>query len=111
MAESDICSCIPSREAVHDAAVVRHLGDVVDAYETFCAYGHLSTAWKSLSIQLALYLKTHYFGRPNVETEIPFQMGLPYAAYLEQLVMIQLGYPASDAVIALLQVNEVLLPS
>jgi hypothetical protein len=104
-------SSVPSREAVRRAAVDHHLGDIFDAYETFCAYHHHENTWRALATQLALYLDSQYFSKPGVQTSLPFQLGISFASYLDQLETTQVLHLSSDAVIAILQTNKVLLPS
>jgi hypothetical protein len=70
-------------EAVRSAAANCHLRDLLVAYEAFCTHDRYEHTWNSLAIQLARYLRSNFF--PNVELSLPFQLGISFAFYLEQL--------------------------
>jgi hypothetical protein len=62
-------------------------------------------------MQLALFLQTQHLSRPGVALSLPFQLGISFAAYLEQLETTEVAHLASDAVTALFQTKGVLSSS
>jgi hypothetical protein len=83
------------------AAKQRHLSGVLDAYETFCAYGYRPESWKILAAHLTLYLKSDYPEKPRTEQPLTFRSKISFASYLGNLDNEQLGFLASGAVVAL----------
>jgi hypothetical protein len=79
----------------------RHLSGILDAYETFCAYGYRPESWKILATHLTLYLESDYPGKPRTKQSLAFRSKISFASYLENLDSEQLGFLASDAVVAL----------
>jgi hypothetical protein len=89
------------------AAEERCLSGVLDAYETFCAYGYFPDSWKLLAAHLTLYLESDYPAKPRTKQSLTFRSEISFASYLETLDDEQLGFLASDAVVALFHLTAV----
>lgn len=88
-----------------------HLRGVFDAYETFCACADHPHSWKVLAADLTLYLDSDYPEKPHSTQPLTFRSEISFASYLAKLDDAQLGYLASDAVVALFHTTAVFDPS
>jgi hypothetical protein len=91
-------------------AQASRLGDVLDAYETVCAFGYLPESWRTWTTHLAVYQDSMYFVDTDAKAKLNFRSETPLQIYLQQLFDFQLAHLASDAVTALFHATAVFAP-
>jgi hypothetical protein len=91
-------------------AQASRLGDVLDAYETVCAFGYLPESWRTWTTHLAVYQDSVYFVNSNANAKLNFRSEISLEVYLQQLFDFQLAHLASDAITALFQATAVFAP-
>ncbi|OAL01193.1 kinase-like protein [Phaeosphaeriaceae sp. SRC1lsM3a] len=98
--------------AARRAAESFQLGPLLDAYETFCAYGCMPEAWKVLALQLSIYLESDDIANLKNAAQSPFRSNEPFRSYLRKVESHfgweMIGYLVSDFVVALFHATSVL---
>lgn len=79
------------------------LAELYEAYQAFCAYGTHPTSWRSLAVQLQLYLETN----PTFGPLSGFERRT-FTQVLSRLDTEQFAYLISDALLALFRLSAVL---
>lgn len=101
-------------EARHTAATCR-LDLILDAYETFCAYGCMPETWRGLAIELSIYLESDDVVRGSTAAVPLTPSNEPFSSWLTQPENFDggqhLGYLVNDFVTALFHVAGVLAPT